>query len=72
MHNPRPGSGSRRSFIRPSEQVKKYKKCPLNDEDIMNEFKHNWTINNFATYYNSKQLWWQQYQTKSNKKASKM
>ena len=24
----------------------------------------------FATYYNPKQLWWQQYQTTSNKKAS--
>jgi len=24
---------------------------------------------NFATYYNPKQLWWQQYQTTSLKKA---
>ena len=59
----------------PRSRLKKYKRRLLNDEDFMNEFKHHWTINNFATYYiyNPKQLWWQQYQTKSNKeKASKM
>jgi len=36
----------------------------------MNELKLHRTVNNFATYYNPKQLWWQQYQTTSNKKAS--
>jgi len=40
MHNPRAGSGPQRSFIQPSEQVKKYKKRLLNDEDFMNEYKH--------------------------------
>src|SRR6218665_3213488 len=39
MHNPRAGSGPRRSFIQPSEQVKKYKKCLLDDRDFMSEFK---------------------------------
>jgi len=36
--------------------LKKYKKLHLNDGDIMNEFKLHWTINNFATYYNPKQI----------------
>jgi len=27
----------------------------------MTEFKLNWTINNFATYYNPKQLLWEQH-----------
>ena len=45
------GSGPRRSFIRPSEQVKKYKKL-MNDGDFMNKL----TANNFAIYYNPKQL----------------
>jgi len=41
----------------------------LNDEDFMNESIRHWSVNNFATYYNTKQLWWQQYETKSNKTA---
>jgi len=36
---PQAGSGPRRSFILPSEQVKKYKKRLLNHRDFMNEFK---------------------------------
>ena len=32
-------SDPRRSFIRPSVKVKKYKKRLLNDGDFMNEFK---------------------------------
>ena len=35
----RAGSGPQRCYIRPSEQVKKYKKLLLNDGDVMNEFK---------------------------------
>jgi len=31
----------------------------------MNELKLYWTINNFSTYYNMKQLKWQHYQTTS-------
>jgi len=70
MCNLRAGSGPRRSYIQPSEKVKKYKKFLPNDRDFMNEFKLHWTINNFASYYNPKQLWWQQYQITSNKRAS--
>jgi len=36
----------------------------------MKECKFHWTINNFANYYNQKQLLWQQCQTTSNKKVS--
>ena len=36
----------------------------------MDEFKLHGTVNNFATYYNPKQLCWQQYQTTSNKKTN--
>ena len=54
----------------PSEQIKKYQTLLVNYDNFMNEFKLHWTINNFATYYNPKQLSWQQYQTTSNKKAS--
>ena len=50
----------------------KYKKLLLNDGDFMNEFKLNWTINNFATIYNLKQLLCQQYQTTSDNKASEI
>jgi len=39
MHNPRAGSGPQGCFIRPSEQVKKYRKLLLNDGNVMNEFK---------------------------------
>ena len=67
MHNPRAGSGPQTCYIRPSEQFKNYKKLHLNEEDFMNEFKFHWTVNNFATYYNPKKLWWQEYQTTSNK-----
>jgi len=38
MHNPQPAPGPRTCYIRPSEQVKKYKKLLLNG-DFMNEFK---------------------------------
>jgi len=34
----------------------KYKKLLLIDGDFMNEFKLHWTANNFATFYNWKQL----------------
>jgi len=57
-------------YILPSQQVKKYKKLLVNDGNFKNEFKLHWTINNFAIYYNPKQLCWQQYQTTSNKTAS--
>jgi len=39
---------------------------------FMNEFELHWTANIFAIYYNPKQLSQLQYQTTSNKKASKM
>jgi len=55
MHNPRAGSGPRTHYIRPSQQVTKYKKLFVNDGDFMNEFKLHRTINNFAIYYNPKQ-----------------
>ena len=58
MHNPRPGSGPRTYYIRPSDQFKKYKKLFPNGEDFMNKFKFHWTVNNFATYYNPKPLWY--------------
>jgi len=38
--------------------------------DFVKEFKRHWTINNCATYNNEKQLWWQLYETTSNKKAN--
>jgi len=44
----------RTCYIRPSNQVEKYKKLLLNDGDFMKEFKLCWTVNNFATYYNPK------------------
>ena len=50
----------------------KYKKYLLHDGDFRNEFKLHWTIKNFATSYNPKQLWWQQYQSTSNSKTSKI
>jgi len=68
-HGPLAWSGPRRTYIRPSGQVKKYKKLLLNDRDFMNEFKLHWTVNNFLTYYNPKQLWWHLCQTTSNKMA---
>ena len=51
MHNPWDGSDPRICYLRPSQQVKKYKKLPINDSDFMKEFKLHRTINNFATYY---------------------
>jgi len=51
MHN-----SPRTCYIRPLEQVKKYKKFLLNDGDFMNEFKLQWTVNNFLIYYNPKQI----------------
>jgi len=39
-------------------------------EILLINFNLHWTVNNFATYYRPKQLWWQQYQTTSNEKAS--
>jgi len=60
IHNPWAGTGPQTCYIQPSQQVTKYKKLLVNDGDLMNEFKLLWTINNFATYYNQKQLWWQQ------------
>jgi len=41
VHNPQAGSGLRMCYIRPLEQVKKYKELVLNDGDFMNEFKFN-------------------------------
>jgi len=34
-------------------------KLLVNDGNFMNKYKLNWTFNNFATYYNPKQHWWQ-------------
>jgi len=42
----------------------------VNDDDFMNEYNLYLTISNCVIYYNPKQLWWQQYQTTSNKTAS--
>jgi len=36
-HNPRVGSGPRMCFIRPSQQVKRYKKLQMNDGDLIKE-----------------------------------
>ena len=55
-HGPHPGFGPRTCNIQPSEQVKKYKKLLLNDEDFMNEYKLHSAVNNFASYYNPKWL----------------
>jgi len=49
---------------------KKYKKLLLNDGDFRNEFKLHLIINNFANYYNPKQLWLQWNKTTSKKKYS--
>ena len=51
----------------PCSRFNKYKKLLVNDGDFMNVFKCHWTTNNFETYYNLKQLWWQQYHTTSIK-----
>jgi len=48
MHNssPQAGPGLRTGYIRPSQQVKKYKKLIVNGGDFIKEFKLHWTINN--------------------------
>jgi len=61
------GSGLWTCYIRPLEQIT----FLLNDGHFMNEFKLHWTVNNFATSYNLKQLWWQQYQTTAIKRHVK-
>ena len=62
-----PRAGSERVLSGPRSRLKIQERL-LNDEYFMNKFKLHWTISNFETYYNTKQLWWQQYQTTCNKK----
>ncbi len=69
VHNPRAGSGPRMCYIRPQSRLKNTSNFSWMTEILWMNLNLIEMLK-ISTYYNPKQLWWQQYQTTSNKKAS--